>query len=108
MVPVLIPKDCFNGLAILTDKETRKMVGINQKNEYVFASMKDSKYHVSGSVLCFFLINDFLKLQDPVLIVYTCFSRNKDNIEIKKKSLIILRLCFGNIVFKISYQLKEE
>ena len=56
LVPVLIPKDCFKGLALLTDKETRKMVGINQKNEYVFPSTKDSKYHVSGSVIWLFFL----------------------------------------------------
>ena len=40
-MPVLIPKDCFKGLALLTDIETWKMVGINQENKHVFANTKD-------------------------------------------------------------------
>ena len=55
LVPVLIPKDCLKGLALLTDKEIRKMVGINQKNEYVFASTKDSNIMFQGQLFdCFF------------------------------------------------------
>ena len=74
LVPVWIPKDCFKGLALLTDKETREMFCINQKNKYVFASTKDSKYHVSGWVIwLLFLINGFPKLRVQVLIFYTCF-----------------------------------
>ena len=54
-MPVLIPKDCFKGLALLIDKETQNTVGINQKNEYVFASTKDSNIMFQGQLFdCFF------------------------------------------------------
>ena len=47
-VPVLIPRDCVAGLAILTDHHIRKDVGILESNPYVFPKTEQSQFHVLG------------------------------------------------------------
>ncbi|KAI0235095.1 hypothetical protein LSAT2_014501 [Lamellibrachia satsuma] len=43
MVPVLIPRDCVVGLAILTDPHVRKDVGILNSNPYMFPSIRRAR-----------------------------------------------------------------
>ncbi|XP_061166803.1 uncharacterized protein LOC133175710 [Saccostrea echinata] len=48
LVPVIIPKDCWKALNIITDDEVRKTAGVNQRNEFVFPNTKTSMSHVIG------------------------------------------------------------
>ncbi|XP_061193714.1 uncharacterized protein LOC133201942 [Saccostrea echinata] len=48
LVPLLIPKDCWQPMKILTDCEVRRAAQINEKNKYAFPNMKHSKNHASG------------------------------------------------------------
>ncbi|XP_062606599.1 uncharacterized protein LOC134268369 isoform X2 [Saccostrea cucullata] len=48
LVPVIIPKDCWKALDIITDDEVRRTAGVNQRNEFVFPNTKTSMSHVIG------------------------------------------------------------
>ena len=48
LVPVLIPRDCVAGLAILTDPQVRKDVGILECNPYVFPNTEQSQFERCG------------------------------------------------------------
>nr|XP_034299375.1 uncharacterized protein LOC105334630 isoform X2 [Crassostrea gigas] len=48
LVPLLIPKDCWQAMKILTDYEVRRGAEINEDNTYAFPNIKHSKNHASG------------------------------------------------------------
>ena len=48
LVPALIPSDFVVGLAILTDLQVRKDVGILESIPYVFPNTEQSQFHVLG------------------------------------------------------------
>lgn len=50
LVPLLIPKDCWQAMKILTDYEVRRGAEINEDNTYAFPNIKHSKNHASGWV----------------------------------------------------------
>ena len=48
LVAVLIPEDCWEAMKILSDPGVRSNVGINSKNEFVFANTQNSLSYVVG------------------------------------------------------------
>jgi hypothetical protein len=50
LVPLLIPKDCWQAMQILTDPEIRRGAQIYDNNKFAFPSMMHSKNHATGWV----------------------------------------------------------
>lgn len=48
MVPLLIPKDCLDGIRIIADPIVRLDAGIVKSNPFLFATLKSSINHVKG------------------------------------------------------------
>lgn len=48
LVSDFVPQDCWKGLDLLADTETRRRAGIPDTNDYVFANTQQSEYHVTG------------------------------------------------------------
>ena len=51
LVPINIPEDTIKALKMLADPKRRTDVGINELNQYVFASYQDSLNHICGSLI---------------------------------------------------------
>jgi hypothetical protein len=48
LVPLLIPKDCWKAMSILTDVDVRRGADINVKNKFAFPNTKHSLNHATG------------------------------------------------------------
>ena len=48
LVPVVFPPESIKAMKYLTDKHIRGEAGVNERNEYVFASTQQSESHASG------------------------------------------------------------
>lgn len=70
LVPIIFPNDTLDALQVLANPSIRKRSGVSSSNPYLFASTRQSPFHLSGWH-CFNTICKTLKLQEPTNLTFT-------------------------------------